>query len=77
MIETLKGDKLLSFALIFVILQLALAVFAPVIAGDPFEQVIMARMQEPISWGVMFLRGFSLAIAPRLSPAVLPFLWRL
>jgi peptide/nickel transport system permease protein len=47
MIETLKGDKLLSFALIFVILQLALAVFAPVIAGDPFEQVIMARMQGP------------------------------
>ncbi|MBM1218609.1 ABC transporter permease [Ponticoccus sp. SC2-23] len=43
----MRRDKLLSFALIFVILQLLLAIFAPIVAGDPIEQVIMSRMQGP------------------------------
>ena len=47
MMDTLKRNKLLSFALIFVVLQLLLAVFAPIVAGDPIEQVIMSRMQGP------------------------------
>ncbi|MBM1278329.1 ABC transporter permease [Ponticoccus sp. SC6-69] len=47
MMAALRRDKLLSFALIFVILQLLLAIFAPIVAGDPIEQVIMSRMQGP------------------------------
>lgn len=42
-----KQDKLLLFALTFVVLQLILAIFAPIIAGDPINQVILARMKGP------------------------------
>lgn len=47
MIELLKRDKLLSFALGFVLLQLGLALFAPLIAGDPYAQVIVSRLKGP------------------------------
>ncbi|WP_306118904.1 MULTISPECIES: ABC transporter permease [unclassified Roseitalea] len=47
MIATLTRDKLLFFAVIFVIVQIGLAVFAPLIAGDPFAQIMASRMQGP------------------------------
>lgn len=47
MINTLRKDKLLQFAVIFVAAQVLLAIFAPFIGRDPIEQVIMARMKGP------------------------------
>ncbi len=47
MMKNLKNHRLLSFALVFVVIQAALAVFAPIIAGDPIEQVIVSRMKGP------------------------------
>ena len=69
----LKQDKVLSCALIFVVLQLILAIFAPIIAGDPINQVILARMKGPSflyplgtdQLAAMSLRASRLAIVPR------------
>ena len=47
MINTLRKDKLLQFAVIFVAAQVLLAIFAPFIGRAPNEQVIMARMKGP------------------------------
>ena len=68
MINTLRKDKLLQFAVIFVAAQVLLAIFAPFIGRDPIEQVT-TRMKgprwiicwEPTSWGVIFSRAFFLA----------------
>lgn len=45
--SVLLKDRLLLFAAVFVALQILLAVLAPLIAGDPFAQVILSRMQGP------------------------------
>lgn len=47
MMKALRHDKLLMFATIFVAAQVMLAIFAPIVGGDPIEQVIMARMKGP------------------------------
>lgn len=50
---TLRGHRLLSFALALVALQVALALLAPWIAPhDPLAQVVMRRLKPPdaISW---------------------------
>ncbi len=47
MLNVLKNDKLLSFALIFVVIQVVLAVLAPLVVGDPFEMDIVSRMKGP------------------------------
>ena len=49
----LLQDKLLSFAGLFVTLQVTLAIFAPIIAGDPIAQVIVSRMQGPSSTNIL------------------------
>lgn len=44
----IRHNKLLTFAIVFVALQVALAVFAPVIGlQDPFHQVMIQRMKSP------------------------------
>jgi len=46
--EFFARNRLLTFALGFVVLQVLLAVFAPVVAGhDPFAQVMIERMKGP------------------------------
>jgi len=53
MIAYMRRNKLLSFAIIFVALQVLLAVFAPVIGlQDPFQQVMVQRMKGPnaLNW---------------------------
>jgi len=48
MMEFFARNRLLTFALGFVVLQVLLAVFAPVVAGhDPFAQVMIERMKGP------------------------------
>ena len=47
MMRALRQDKLLLFATIFVAAQVVLAILAPIVGGDPIEQVIMARMKGP------------------------------
>jgi len=48
MMEFFARYRLLTFALGFVVLQVLLAVFAPVVAGhDPFAQVMIERMKGP------------------------------
>lgn len=50
---TLRGHRLLSFALALVVLQVALALLAPWIAPhDPLAQVVVRRLRPPdaISW---------------------------
>jgi peptide/nickel transport system permease protein len=44
----IKQNKLLSFAVGFVTLQIALAVFAPILGfQDPYQQVMIQRMKAP------------------------------
>lgn len=53
MITYMRQNKLLSFAVIFVTLQVLLAVFAPYIGlQDPFAQVIAQRLKGPnwVNW---------------------------
>ncbi len=47
MMRAVRNDWLLSFALVFVIIQMALAAFAPILVGSPVEQVIIDRMEAP------------------------------
>ncbi len=47
MMRAVRNDWLLSFALVFVIIQVALAALAPIFVGSPVEQVIMDRMEAP------------------------------
>jgi len=47
MMAALKNDKVLLSALILVVIQVFLAIFAPIVAGDPVEQVIINRMKGP------------------------------
>ena len=47
-LEFLKRDKLLSFSLIIVLIQIFIALFAPVLGfQDPYKIVVMERLKNP------------------------------
>ena len=53
MIDFLRANKLLTFAIIFVAIQVLLAVFAPIVSPhDPYVQVMIERMKGPnfLNW---------------------------
>ncbi len=53
MIAFMQRNKLLTFAAVFVALQLLLAIFAPLLGlQDPFQQVMVQRMKGPnlVNW---------------------------
>jgi len=53
MMRFISSNKLLSFAIVFVTIQVLLAVFAPLVAlHDPYAQVIVQRLKGPngLNW---------------------------
>ena len=53
MISVLRQNRLLAFAVVFVTLQVLLAIFAPVLGiQDPYQQVMVQRMKGPniLNW---------------------------